>query len=206
MEQEALSTLRDATDLLIPLDPVANTLSDVQPTYTVVFEFADNHSDVRLTSSWMLAQDGRFCDRISTKWSRVDRESSTATSLLQICLTDLSTSFGWAFNVDANQPMMDESRIEPALLNFAHSLRDDAAAMQRQATDRPFLRFNAHMPRTALRSIEQHVTYTYGMSDIDYKVELTRFQKIMYPERETGEAPVPQTADCKFAEELASSS
>lgn len=187
MEQAALPTLQKASGMLIPLGAMAAKLSDVQPKYTVVFTFADKMGDLQLAKSWQPShENGKTSfDSISQKWSRLDRETQSTSSLVDICLTDLSTSFGWAFTVEAAQ-VVDENRIEPALVNFAHNLSVDSQAALRQATDKPFVKFDAYVPNTVLKAVDQRITYAYGMKDFDYNVEVNRFQKAVYPERKMG--------------------
>lgn len=197
MEQSALATLQGATSFLMPLGPVTTKLSEVKPIYTATFTFADKLGDLCLTKSWQAAEDYGSTtldfENVSEKWTRLDRDTGTISSLVDITLTDLSTSFGWAFTLDAAQPV-DHQRLESPLIDFACNVKVDAAAALRQATDKPFVKFNAYVPETVLKSVEQRITYAYGMQDVDYNVELTRFQKFIYPGRNIGKSNMNDAA------------
>lgn len=189
MEQGALSALRDADSILIPLDPMVAKLRDVKPLYSATFTFADKHGILRLAKSWEpVVEDGsKIVDfnEISQKWERLDRETGTTSSLVDISLNDLTTSFGWAFTMEAAQTV-EEERIDAALVTFARNLKIDAEAARRHASDRPFVKFNSYVPNAALKSVEQRITYRFGMRDLDYNVELTRFQTTAYGAKDPG--------------------
>ena len=188
VEQAALSSLQNADGLLGPLSHTAYKLSDVEPTYTAVFIFADRFGDLRLTASWeptQNAESGTTTFSRSCKWARLDRDTGAAVPILDFSMTDPSVSFGWAFTIEAAQAV-EEAKIPSALISFVDNLEFDAAAAQRQATDKPFVKFRPFVPNSVLKSLEQRIAYQYVMQDIDYVVELTRLQTILYPEKKTG--------------------
>lgn len=189
MEQSALSALQDADQLLIPLDPMALKLADVKPIYIAIFTFKDKLGVLQLRKTWHQVEefDSRApsFESVSQTWTTFDRETGTKIPLIDISLTDLTTSFGWAVTMEAAQAT-EESRIPDALVSFALNLEIDAAAAARMAIDKPFVKFPAYVPNVALRSVEQRITYAYGMKDFDCNVELTRFQETVYSEM-TGE-------------------
>lgn len=186
MEQSALSALQDADRLLIPLDPVALKLADVKPLYTAVFTFKDKLGALQLSKTWHQVEEfdskAPSFESVSQAWTRFDRETGTKIPLIDISLTDLTNSFGWAVTMEAAQAV-EETRIPDGLVSFALNLKVDAAAATRMAIDKPFVKFPAYVPNVALRSVEQRITYAYGMKDFDYNVELTRFQTTTYPEK-----------------------
>lgn len=196
MEQNALSSMGQADGILIPLDPMTHKLSQVKPVYTAIFTFVDKHGILRLSKSWQPADENdsetTAFESISQKWTRLDCETGEVSPLIDISLTDLTTTFGWAFTMEAAQAV-DEERIDPALVNFSLNLKVDAEAAQRQTSDKPFVKFSSFVPNATLKSVEQRITYSFGMRDFDFNVELTRFQTTTYPERSAGTWTITQT-------------
>lgn len=189
IEQAALVSLQKADEFLIPPDHLTEKLSHVEPFYTAVITFADKLGNLQLTKSWQPAQDSTASaphfDTIVEKWTRLNRETQTTSLLADICLTDLSTSFGWAIKIEAAQAV-EGTRLKGALVNFAANVGIDAQAALRQATDKPFIKFNVYAPNYPLKSLEQRIVYPFRLKDFDYNVELTRFQRICYPESRRG--------------------
>lgn len=189
MEESALPALQHADQLLIPLDPMSLKLADVKPIYTAIFTFKDKLGILQLRKTWHQVEEfdskALSFESVSQIWTRFDRETGTKVPLIDISLTDLTNSFGWAVKMEAAQAV-EETRIPDAMVSFALNLKVDAAAATRMAVDKPFVKFLAYVPNVALRSVEQRITYAYGMSDFDCNVEITRFQTTTYQEK-TGE-------------------
>ena len=88
-EKNALKTLHSANFLLDPRSNNDYELSDVKPIYTAVFTFADKPGDLRLEISWHEVQDDPDSNKselveLSRTWTRLDRSSTTSSSLLDI--------------------------------------------------------------------------------------------------------------------------
>ena len=196
MEEGTLAVLRDADDLLTPQDAMTHDLVDVTPLYSAVFTFADEVGDLCLSISWEEAQDASSdtstFEVVSTKWTRVERDTGTAYPILDISLCDLNTGMAWQFGIQAAQAV-DESRLPNQLADFAHRVRIDPKEARKVNPDKSFI---IHKPYAGhLRSIQQRVSYRYGLATSDYTLELTRFQTRTYPPRKSialppGEATV----------------
>jgi len=184
----ALSVLQQCKEHLSPLGIAADELADTAPIYTAIFTFADEAGDIRLTVSWEAMQDSEsdrhFFNQLSRKWTRLDRDTKSASSLLDISLSDLSSSSAWAFSIKAALAL-DEKRVPLALQHFADSLRIDPTAASKRTADSTFVLFNAYAPNTKLRHLQQRVQYRYCVQGWDYNLELYHFQDRSYPERST---------------------
>ena len=160
-------------------------LIDVKPTYTAKFTFADDTGDLRLTMSWQEREDldrnTTTFDVVTKKWTRLDRDTSNTTPLLDISLTDLNLGSAWHFDLCAAQAVAKD-RLPTQLANFANNLRFNAVAARKQSTDQPFVAFN---PYVGLKSLQQRISYRYGIAHSDYTLELTRFQDRTFPARKS---------------------
>ncbi|KAK5120969.1 hypothetical protein LTR85_005753 [Meristemomyces frigidus] len=182
-ENTLLKAFQQSRDLITPSDAVVAELGDVKPVYSVIFTFADEVGNLRLVVEWQEAQDvfnmKTSFEQLSRKWTRLERDIDTPTSLLDVSLTDLTTGSAWQFDVLATQAV-DESRLPQQLVDFAHNLQFDPAVAKKQSTDRLFVRVSPH---ATLRSVQQRISYRYTITNSDFKLELSRFQDRMYTGR-----------------------
>ena len=186
MERAALATLQDSRDLLVPHDATTERLVHVKPIYATILTLADPAGDLRLRIDWQEANDADSStpafEVVFNKWTRLERDSSSASPLLDISLSDLDTGQAWQFDVQAAQAV-DESRLPKALSDFAHSVKIDPRAAHSYSTggDKLFVLFRSHAVN--LKSIQQRMSYRYGLASSDYTLELFRFQDRTYPPR-----------------------
>ena len=184
-EEALLLALQAAKDLITPSDATIADLSDVKPVYSAIFTFADEAGDLRLTVEWHEAHDAfnnsANLEEISKKWTRLERDNGTPTSLLDVSLTDLNSGTAWQFDILASQAA-DEAKLPQQLITFARNLRIDPALAKKQSADRIFVRYN---PFATLRSIQQRISYRYTIANSDFKLELSRLQDRNYPSRST---------------------
>ena len=160
--------------------------------YTAVFTFADptnsEAGDIRLTVMWEELQDSLSktptYDQISKKWTRLERDAETPSSILNISLSDLTTGMAWQFDVHAAQTI-DEARLPRGFSGFGNTVCPNAT-IARQAVnpsnaDMSFVTYRPSYPHW--KDVEQRITYRYGLIGSDYTLELTRFQHSIIPAR-----------------------
>jgi hypothetical protein len=167
-------------------------LAEIKPMYTAVFTFVDPSNseagEIRLTVIWEELQDSLLktptYDQTSKKWTRLERDAETPSSILNISLSDLTTGMAWQFDVHAAQTI-DEARLPRGLSEFGDSVTPDAKIARKAAdpsnADMSFVTYrpsNAH-----LKHVEQRLTYRYGLIGSDFTLELTRFQHSSFPDR-----------------------
>ena len=191
MEENALKTFQEADDFLAPQDAMTRDLADVKPVYSAIFTFADEGGDFRLFMSWMETQDAS-CESvtfepIANKWTRLERDSATPSSLVDMSLTDLNTGLAWQFDIQVARPV-DKSRLPKTLIDFAYSVRIDAKEAHKVNSDKSFI---IHKPYVGhLKSIQQQVSYRYYLIPSDYTLELARFQNRSFPPRKSTVLPL----------------
>jgi len=93
-------------------------------------------------------------------------------ALVDIALIDLDRGSAWQFDLRASQAI-ENSRLPADLQKFADSVRLDLVQARKGHCDKPFVKFMAYAP---LKSIQQRISYRYGLLSSDYTVELTHFQ------------------------------
>ncbi|KAF2765060.1 hypothetical protein EJ03DRAFT_220848 [Teratosphaeria nubilosa] len=147
-------------------------LKDVQPIFGITFTFADTRGDLRLIQEWQIGYGSDDFDRCSEKWSRLDPETGTPRTLLDVSLTNLTDGQAWQIDISASDPV-DATRLPKSLSKFAAAVKILPAVARSQAVDCPFVSYN---PFTSLKSIQQRVSYRYVISGTDYNLELSRFQ------------------------------
>ena len=184
IEENVLQSLQQADDLFTPQDAMIHDLSEVKPVYSAMFTFADDAGDFRLFMSWYEAEGtsskSKAFEIISTKWTRLERDSEAAAPILDISLSDLNTGLAWRFELSASHAV-EESRLPARLVDFAHGVRINAKEAQKANPQESFI---IHKPYAGhLKSIEQRISYRYGLAASDYTLELTRFQTRVYPPR-----------------------
>ncbi|KAH9827118.1 hypothetical protein Tdes44962_MAKER03088 [Teratosphaeria destructans] len=172
VESLLLQKFQEAEDLIAPKDCMIHNLNDVQPVIGITFTFADTRGDLCLTQEWQLGYGSEDFDRCSEKWSRLDPETGTPRTLLDVSLTNLIDGQAWQIDILASDPVGPTS-LPKSLSKFAASVKILPAAARSQAVDRPFVAYN---PFTSLKSIQQRVSYRFVISGTDYNLELSRFQ------------------------------
>ncbi|KAK0336127.1 hypothetical protein LTR02_014099 [Friedmanniomyces endolithicus] len=186
-EQALLQALQKTTDLVTPSEATVHDLTSVKPVYAVAFVFSDSAGDYRLTVEWHKAYDETtdktHFEIFSKKWTRLERDTSALTSLLDIALCDLSTSSAWQFDILASSQVIDEIKLSPQLLAFSLNLAIDPDAAAKTRRNETFVRFN---PYANLTSFQQRTSYQYTLFNSDYTLELSRFQDRTYHSRDKG--------------------
>jgi hypothetical protein len=195
IERAALSTLQEAEKLLIPLDPLAHELIKVKPTYSATFVFAEDGGDVCLRKEWKEEQDegsaATSFEDISTKWTRLERDSGRPAPIVDVCYSDLQTGFGWHFDLHAEQSV-ESARIPEKLSEFAHTVKILPDAARNRTFDRLFVQYRPYAGH--LKKIQQSISYRYLISHSDYVVELSRYQdRELAPRRTVLSAPEKET-------------
>ena len=178
-----MTTLQSTKNLLSTNDVWDDQLLDTKPVCSVVFIFQDEAGDLRLTVSWLLSQSFEQLnvefDPISTKWTRLERDTGDAASIIDVSLTDLAAGTAWHFDMQASQAV-DPTRLSKTYIEFAASLKVDAAAVRKQSAEKCFA---IYRPNSKLKSIHQRISYRYGIMTTDYTLEISRFQDRVFPPR-----------------------
>lgn len=159
-----------------PQNVMAQELSDVKPAYTAVFIITDPGGDYRLSITWhdpanSSPRSSAF-EEFRRQWTRLDRKSGTVTALVDVSLIDLDSGSAWQFDLAASQAV-DDSRLPSDLQRFADSIRLDIAAARQGHAEKPFVKY---LPYAPLVSLQQRISYRYGLIKSDYTVELSHFQ------------------------------
>lgn len=185
VEDGALAALQHSEGLLFPLEATAGNLKDVQPVHSAVFTLTDNAGDLRLTVRWHENDNGEpnssELQQDPPTWSRLERDTGEASSLVDVSLADLYTGTAWRFGLYATQAI-DTPRLPKQYIEFARSVKIDAAVARRPASGKMFVRYSPYT--VGLKSVQQRTTYRYGISSAisptDYTLELTCFQYCKY--------------------------
>ncbi|KAK3720392.1 hypothetical protein LTR37_003803 [Vermiconidia calcicola] len=191
IEQHALVTLQGADRLLTPQDAITYDLADIKPVYSAVFIFAEEAGDLRLTVTWEETQDAGSStatfELVSRKWARLERDTVSLSPIVDVCLKDLMSGFAWQFDIQAAQAV-NESRLSEKLLDFSQSIKINAVEARKASPDKLFVIHKAFVGH--LKSIQQRISYRYGIFGSDYTLELTRFQgRTFQPRRSLIEPP-----------------
>ena len=179
IEQNALRILQQADDLLVPQHALTHELVDVKPVYSVAFTFADEAGDLRLSMTWEEVED-EFSSKaayevISKKWSRLERDTGTASTIIDISLKDVSSGFAWHFDLHTAQAV-EETRLPTLLVNFAYTVKINATAAKKDPFGQGFV-MSRPPPEGRLKSMQQSIGYRFGIRGSAYTAELFRFQE-----------------------------
>lgn len=193
VEHAALHKLRDAVTFLTPQDHATTNLASIKPLYTAIFTFADPSNselgDMRLAITWEEHQESNsatptYYDRVSKKWTRLDRDTKGPTSILDISISEIHTGMAWQFGIDAAQAI-DEARLPKDLADYGDSVKLDDKLVQGAANsavdNMSFMNYRSSL--THLKALEQRITYRYNVVGSDYTLELSRFQHRTFPSR-----------------------
>jgi hypothetical protein len=158
-----------------------HTLSDVKPIYTAFFTFADRAGDLCLEVSWHEVEDSPGSNKLelvelSRQWTRLDRGSSSQSSLVDISLLNLHKKSAWHFELSASHAV-ENNRLDSKYHAIANSVRADIHIARQQRTDRPFARCNPYVP---VKTLQQRTSYLFALKNSNYTLELTRFQDRFY--------------------------
>ncbi|KAK5132908.1 hypothetical protein LTR08_008354 [Meristemomyces frigidus] len=178
-EEALLSELQARKDLVTPVGATTESLADEQPVYTAVYTFADETGDLRLSVSWRTEEGSTSFDRISKKWTRLERDVGTPTPIFDVSLADLNSGAAWQFDILASQAV-DESRLPPLLKKFASSVEILPAEAKHRSPERVFVR---HTPHASLRSVQQSISYRCTIKQSDFTLELNHFKNRVRPSR-----------------------
>lgn len=194
-ETEALRTLQSADDFFFPCDNSVSTLAQIKPIYTAIFIIADKAGDMRLEMSWHEVQDGkkRILERVSTRWSRLDRGMDSASPLVDISLLNLGNRTAWQFDLLATQ-VVEYCRLAQEHRHFIESIRVDGENRYKKRPDKPFVKWS---PYAHVKMLQQRVSYQFGLMNSDFTLELSRFQDRVY----TQKSRLPGNADCQTYEQ-----
>lgn len=184
VERNALATLQQADELLVPQDVLTHDLSAVKAVYSVAIVFADAGGDLQLAMTWVESQDEGSdtvaFEVVSKKWTRPERQSPSAVPILDVSLKSLSTGSAWHVSVESRQPVED-AHLSQSLCDFSDGIRLDLDAVRQWVTDRPFVKHKAFPSQ--LKRMHQRMSYRFGVKASDYTVELSRFQDFEFQER-----------------------
>ncbi|KAK5168000.1 uncharacterized protein LTR77_006567 [Saxophila tyrrhenica] len=178
IERYALETLQSARHFLDPSVVTVSELTEVRPLYSVAFTFADEAGDLRLEICWEEAKDTSYksteYDVVYKKWTRLDRDTGTTASIVDIALKDLTSGLAWQFDIKAAQ-VMEESRLSAKLKAFAESIRINPSEASKMNLDKLLV---THKPPhgVQLKSIQQKLVYRYNIKWSDFTLELAQFQ------------------------------
>lgn len=163
-------------------------LSDVKPVYTAVFIIADFGGDYRLSITWHdpadASPESSELEELRRQWTRLDRKTGTANALVDISLIDLENGSAWQFDLAASQAI-ENCRLPSDLQRFADSVRLDITTARQGHAEKPFVKY---LPYTPLKSLQQRISYRYGLVNSDYTVELTNYQDRIF-KRTTTDLP-----------------
>ena len=181
VESAALDRLRNASEkLLMPLEATHTSLSETRATYSALFLFEENARYVRLFVEWqetdMSTDEAPEFDVVRRRWTRVDRSTESSHPLLDANLIDLSAGSGWHFGISGAHTV-DESRLAQPYVDFYNNMEFNAKSAQRQVSTHPFVNCKSYVIK--LKSIEQRLTYRFGIQGLPQTLELFRFQKFV---------------------------
>lgn len=171
---------------------MVDKLEDSDRTFTAIFTFHDEDGIFRLTMVWIETPNPETSsssyDTIPRKWCKLDRDLKTPNPLLDLHLTDLTTSSSLHIDISTTTTI-DEARVPPHLTKFASTVRFNRSAAQTITADKTYIpctannAFTSFSPAPSLHSLEQRISHQYGLRDFDALVELTRFQHRNYAPR-----------------------
>lgn len=156
-----------------------HTLEDVKPIYTAVFIIADNAGDMCLETSWKERADEPELEELSRTWTRLDRGTTSQSSLIDISLLNLKNSSAWHFELSASNAV-DTNRLAPELWNLGKTIRADINIARQQCPEKPFVRWYNHVP---VKMLQQRTSYLFALKNSNYTLELTRFQDHVFTHR-----------------------
>ncbi|KAI7496103.1 hypothetical protein KC367_g6903 [Hortaea werneckii] len=192
IEERLLDYLQQhAGSLLSPLEATISELHEVKPTFFATFTFHDSAGDLCLTIEWHEALEHMNSDRVEyvekeRRWTRFERDSGHAASLLDINLTDLNSGWAWQFDILASQPV-DERKVPHTLQNFANGIRIDAPSAAKLKAKAPIvLRYNA---LSNLIRVQERMCYGYVIANSEFNLEISRFQNRLYHPRSSTSTP-----------------
>ena len=160
---------------------MVHTLDEVEPIHTAIFIIEDNAGDLCLEISWKERTDSSGSsqpefEELSRTWTKLDRGTTSQSSLIDISLLNLKNSSAWHFELSASIAV-DTNRLGAQLRNLANSIRADIHDARQQRSDEPFVRWYQHVH---VRMLQQRTTYLFALKNSNYTLELTRFQDRVY--------------------------
>lgn len=161
-----------------------HTLDEVKPIYTAVFIIADHAGDMCLEISWKERTDSSNSsqpefEELSRTWTRLDRGTTSQSSLVDISLVNLKNSSAWHFELSASHAV-DTKKLTLEHYNMDKFVRVDAQIARQQRTDKPFVRWS---PYPCVKMLQQRTSYLFALKNSNYTLELTRFQDRIYTHR-----------------------
>lgn len=160
---------------------MVHTLDEVEPIHTAVFIIEDNAGDLCLEISWKERTDSSGSsqpefEELSRTWTKLDRGTTSQSSLVDISLLNLKNSSAWHFELSASNAV-DAHKLGPQLRSLANSIRADIHDARQQRSDKPFVRW---YQQVHVRMLQQRTTYLFALKNSNYTLELTRFQDRVY--------------------------
>ena len=170
--------------MLDPRNSMDHTLDQVKPIYTAVWIIADNAGDMRLEMSWQEDGDRHGSSQpelveLSRTWTRLDRGSTSSSSLIDISLLNLKNSSAWHFELSASH-VVDNKRLTSDQEAMVGSVRADLKTARQQPPDTPFVKWH---PYIRVKTLQQRTSYLFALKNSSYTLELTRFQDRVYAPR-----------------------
>jgi hypothetical protein len=111
-------------------------------------------------------------DELSRTWTRLDRGTTSQSSLVDISLLNLKNSSAWHFELSASNAV-DTNRLAPDHYNMGESIRANIQIARQQRTDMPFVRWSHY---AHVKMLQQRTSYLFALKNSTYTLELTRFQ------------------------------
>ena len=181
----------------------ADSLTDVKPVYTAIFTFADEAGDLQLTKTWCEMSDTSaktsLFEETTRKWTRLDRDASTSTALLDVNMIDIDAILAWNISI-RSQHCVNERRLAKALIDFSYSIQIQPELARKQNIDKAFVTYKAYgvkLKRLQLR-ISYHFDIRTGEGMVtDYALNLTRFQDRVFAHASGKLAPVAEPVVCE---------
>ena len=157
-------------------------LTDVKPVYTAIFTFADEAGDLQLIKTWCEMADTSaktsLFEETTRKWTRLDRDASTPTPLLDVNIIDIDATLAWKISV-RSQHCVNERRLSKALVDFSYSIQIEPELARKQTIDKAFVTYRAYGVK--LKSLQLRISYHFDIRTgegmvTDYALNVTRFQ------------------------------
>ena len=171
---------------------MTRNLSSVKPLHQAIITFVDpinsELGDIRLTMIWQEQQDWNSStptyEQVSKKWTRLDRDTQAPISILGATLCSI-TGAAYQFEINA-ATSIEEDKLPKGYAEYGNSIRPDPKAAQKAtkptSSDMSFLLYRSSFQH--LKSLEQRLTYRYGIKGSDYTLELVRFQHKTFSPKE----------------------
>ena len=201
-EKAFLPELQASKGIIARLEALAptNALGELHPVYTAIFTFADQDGDVRLSASWQKPETTMHSNdygEATIKWSRLDKDSTGGpAAVFDVSLVNLNSGSAWQFDILASHTV-DTSRMSPLLTRFAENLKIDPVAAEQRNPESVFVR---NIPYGTLRSLQQRISYRYGIVDSPLTLEVSHFQDRIYSNRgSSGGAPTIREPRCSLS-------